>query len=296
LENGTSSEEIAIMSPDPFAPKIPAPTIAKVGPPPVPDPGPPVITQAVNGHFVSASSVSVKGKTIGITFPAFPDQNSLTYTMDGAPDLTISLSFTQTTFTIAAKVAAKSIESVITPGDWPTSIPAFVTAGGGASSDAPNLVTNLNHAIVDFACENFDGDLDFDFDRFKAVCKEAAGERSPPHGLNPVFAVAWQSYTQALAGGAANPAPWGAYSRGIIWGAAAVGAACALPSEAAPVSILGSFGAFALGFDASVLSELVSFVSDGQRGGGKPPSSPGQPGQPPSGPLTIDLPDRPVQK
>ena len=175
------------MSPDPFAHKSPVATITKAAP----DPGPPVITQTDNnGHIVSASSVSVKGKRIGITFPAFPDQKSLIYTMDGAPDLTINLSFTQTTFTIAAKVAAKSVVSDITPGDWPTSIPAFVTAGAGASSDAPNLVTNLDHAIWYFACENFDGDFAFDFDRFKAVCKEAAGERSPPMVL--ILSLPWR--------------------------------------------------------------------------------------------------------
>jgi hypothetical protein len=60
------------------------------------------------GNIVSATGTGTSGSQVGVMFPPFPDQNSITFTKAGATNLVITQQIAQDTYTFRATVGAES--------------------------------------------------------------------------------------------------------------------------------------------------------------------------------------------
>lgn len=248
---------------------------------------PPVIAvpqKDAAGNIISATSTGTDGVKVGVEFPPFPDQNSITFTKVGASDLEISSTLAGNSCTLSATVGGKELTFTFTSGG-PLSLPEYVFSNGGAYPDTATMVVGLQNAFEHFFVENFDDHFEFDFGQMLNVCKQAALQRSPT-GVNPTLTSVL--LPAAVPAGAEDKSKAGIVGRAIIWGVA--GAAIAIATGGGALLV---FTSFVWGADASALSDIVTAIdnssdTDGGGGGGGKAATPG--GTNNQGDIKTDLP------
>jgi hypothetical protein len=221
-------------------------------------------TKDGQGHVVSASCTLSNGVTIGVQFPPYPDLSNLTFTMDGKPAINTRIDFQVSTFSITMKIGKNSRVATMLP-QVPPYYPPWRMSVGTALIEPPqyqylqalDVLRSLNQAFADFGLANSYGLGDMmSFAVFRSTIK-AVFLSVYPNGVPALF----QPYVPQ-----SGPVPlkitlWGSITRGVIWGAATLGAA-ALLASAGTVTLATGIIVFATGYDAAVFSDVVSLVED----------------------------------